>query len=141
MKRFKETNKKLYEMPRQEKLAHDMALISEAGGDMCSIPLETLRSKVMRDRHKKLCVDPQHWSTTKKKGQKSIWSKAARAGLRGKLYNSIDAPHYTWKIEEGPDDNLVVLIRDITSQMIGAIKKNDQKKLIGLYKNLGKVIK
>jgi len=44
-------------------------------------------------------------------------------------------------IDEGPEDNLVVLIRDITSKMIGAIKKNDQKKLIGLYKNLGKVIK
>ena len=141
MKRFKETNKKLYEMPRQEKLAHDMALLDEAGNDMCVIPLEKLRSKVMRDRHKKLCVDPQNWSTTKKKGQKSIWSKAARAGVKGKLYNSIDAPHYTWKIEEGPDDNLVVLIRDITSQMIGAIKKKDQRKLMGLYKNLGKVIK
>ena len=135
MKRFKETNKKLYEMPRQEKLAHDMALISETGNDMCAIPLEKLRSKVMRDRHKKLCVTPKNVNT------KSIWSKAARVGIKGKLYNSIDAPHYTWKIEEGPADNLVVLIRDITSQMIGAIKKNDQKKLIGLYKNLGKVIK
>ena len=58
-----------------------------------------------------------------------------------KEYTSIDAPHYTWKIDEGPEDNLVVLIRDITSKMIGAIKKNDQKKLIGFYKNLGKVIK
>ena len=128
MKRFKETNKKLYEMPRQEKLAHDMALISETGNDMCAIPLEKLRSKVMRDRHKKLCVTPKNVNT------KSIWSKAAQkaAGGRHKLYNSI---------EEGPADNLVVLIRDITSQMIGAVKKNDQKKLVGLYKNLGKVIK
>tara|TARA_Y100000782_G_C9992004_1_gene184879 strand:- start:64 stop:432 length:369 start_codon:yes stop_codon:yes gene_type:complete len=122
-------------MPRQEKLAHDMALLDEADNDMCVIPLEKLRSKVMRDRHKKLCVIPKNVNT------KSIWSKAARVGITGKLYNSIDAPHYTWKIEEGPADNLVVLIRDITSQMIGAIKKNDQKKLIGLYKNLGKVIK
>ena len=135
MKRFKETNEGLYELSKQNKLAHDVALISEAGGDMCSIPLETLRSKVMRDRHKKMCVIP------KKVNTKSIWSKAARAGVKGKLYNSIDAPHYTWKIEEGPDDNLVVLIRDITSQMIGAIKTNDQRKLMGLYKNLGKVIK
>ena len=128
MKRFKETNKKLYEMPRQEKLAHDMALISEAGNDMCQIPLEKLRSKVMRDRHKKMCVIP------KKVNTKSIWSKAAQkaAGGRHKLYNSL---------EEGPADNLVVLIRDITSQMIGAIKKKDQRKLMGLYKNLGKVIK
>ena len=135
MKRFKETNEGLYELSKQNKLAHDVALISEAGGDMCSIPLETLRSKVMRDRHKKMCVIP------KKVNTKSIWSKAARAGVKGKLYNSIDAPHYTWKIEEGPADNLVVLVRDITSQMIGAIKTNDQRKLMGLYKNLGKVIK
>ena len=135
MKRFKQANVELYDLSKQEKLAHDLALISEAGNDMCVIPLEKLRSKVMRDRHKKLCVTPKNVNT------KSIWSKAARAGIKGKLYNSIDAPHYTWKIEEGPADNLVVLIRDITSQMIGAIKKNDQKKLIGLYKNLGKVIK
>ena len=128
MKRFKETNKEIYEMSKQEKLAHDTALISEAGEDICSIPLEKLRSKVIRDRHKKLCVTP------KKVNVKSIWSKAAQkaAGGRHKLYNSL---------EEGPADNLVVLIRDITSQMIGAIKKNDQKKLVGLYKNLGKVIK
>ena len=128
MKRFKETNKEIHEMSKQEKLAHDTALISEAGEDICSIPLEKLRSKVIRDRHKKLCVTP------KKVNVKSIWSKAAQkaAGGRHKLYNSL---------EEGPADNLVVLIRDITSQMIGAIKKNDQKKLVGLYKNLGKVIK
>ena len=135
MKKFKQANEDLYKVSNQEKLAHDMALISEAGNDMCAIPLEKLRSKVMRDRHKKICVTPKNVNT------KSIWSKAARAGVKGKLYNSIDAPHYTWKIEEGPYDNLVELIRDITSQMIGAIKKNDQKKLIGLYKNLGKVIK
>ena len=128
MKKFKETNKALYEISRKDKLALDMALISEAGNDMCSVPLEKLRSKVMRDRHKKMCMIP------KKVNTKSIWSKAAQkaAGGRHKLYNSI---------EEGPADNLVVLIRDITSQMIGAVKKNDQKKLVGLYKNLGKVIK
>ena len=128
MKRFKEANKALYEISRKDKLALDLALISEAGNDMCSIPLEKLKSKVLRDRHKKICVTP------KKVNTKSIWSKAAQkaAGGRHKLYNSL---------EEGPDDNLVVLIRDITSQMIGAVKKNDQKKLVGLYKNLGKVIK
>ena len=128
MKRFKEAAARLYENSKEEKLAHDMALISEAGNDMCAIPLEKLRSKVMRDRHKKMCVIPQKVNT------KSIWSKAAQkaAGGRHKLYNSL---------EEGPADNLVVLIRDITSQMIGAVKKNDQKKLVGLYKNLGKVIK
>ena len=128
MKKFKEANKALYEISRKDKLALDMALISEASGDMCSVPLEKLRSKVMRARHKKMCVTP------KKVNTKSIWSKAAQkaAGGRHKLYNSL---------EEGPADNLVVLIRDITSQMIGAVKKNDQKKLVGLYKNLGKVIK
>ena len=128
MKGFKEAAARLYENSKEEKLAHDMALISEAGNDMCAIPLEKLRSKVMRDRHKKMCIIP------KKVNVKSIWSKAAQkaAGGRHKLYNSL---------EEGPADNLVVLIRDITSQMIGAIKKNDQKKLVGLYKNLGKVIK
>ena len=134
MKRFKETNEGLYELSKQNKLAHDVALISEAGGDMCSIPLETLRSKVMRDRHKKMCVIP------KKVNTKSIWSKSARAGIKGKLYNSIDAPHYTWKIEEGPE-NIIILIQDITKQMIQALQKGDDRKLNGLYKNLGKVIK
>ena len=140
MKRFKEANANLYEVTKQDKLAHDIALLDEAGNDMCVIPLEKLRSKVMRDRHKKLCVDPQNWSNTKKKGKKSIWSKAARAGLRGKLYNSIDAPHYKWKIEEGPE-NIIILIQDITKQMIQALQKGDERKLNGLYKNLGKVIK
>ena len=127
MKKFKQANADLYETSKEEKLAHDMALISEEG-DLCGIPLDSLRSRVIRDRHKKMCGAP------KKGNPKSMWSKAAQkaAGGRHKLYNSL---------EEGPADNLVVLIRDITSQMIGAIKKNDQKKLVGLYKNLGKVIK
>jgi len=127
MKKFKQANKDLYEVSNQEKLAHDMALISETSGDMCSIPLEKLKSKVMRARHKKMCVTP------KKVNTKSIWSKAAQkaAGGRGKLYNSV---------EEGKEDNLVVLIRDITSKMIGAIKKKDQRKLMGLYKTLGKIV-
>ena len=128
MKKFKETNELLYERSSEQKLALDVARLDEKNGDMCSIPLEKLKSKVMRARHKKMCVIP------KKVNTKSIWSKAAQkaAGGRHKLYNSL---------EEGPDDNLVVLIRDITSQMIGAIKKKDQRKLMGLYKNLGKVIK
>ena len=127
MKRFKETNKALYEISRKDKLALDMALISEASGDMCSVPLEKLRSKVMRDRHKKMCVIPQKVNT------KSIWSKAAQkaAGRRHKLYNSL---------EEGPQ-NIIILIQDITKQMITALQKGDERKLKGLYKNLGKVIK
>ena len=135
MKKFRQANADLYEVSKKEKLAHDVALISEAG-DMCGIPLDSLRSKVMRDRHKKMCGIP------KKGNPKSMWSKAAQkaAGGRGKLYNSIDAPHYTWKIEEGPE-NIVILIQDITKQMIQALKTNDQRKLMGLYKNLGKVIK
>ena len=135
MKRFKQANADLYEVSNQEKLAHDTALISEAG-DMCGIPLEKLRSKVMRDRHKKMCGVPKNGNP------KSMWSKAAQkaAGGRSKLYNSIDAPHYAWTVDEGLDDNLVVLIRDITSKMIGAIKKKDQRKLMGLYKTLGKIV-
>ena len=127
MKRFKETNKELYEISRKDKLALDMALISEAGNDMCVIPLEKLRSKVMRDRHKKLCMTPKNVNT------KSMWSKAAQkaAGGRHKLYNSL---------EEGPE-NIIILIQDITKQMITALQKGDERKLKGLYKNLGKVIK
>ena len=126
MKRFKETNKELYEISRKDKLALDMALISEAG-DMCGIPLEKLRSKVMRDRHKKMCGIPT------KGNPKSMWSKAAQkaAGGRHKLYNSL---------EEGPE-NIIILIQDITKQMIKALQKGDERKLNGLYKNLGKVIK
>ena len=127
MKNFKQANADLYEISKQEKLAHDMALISEAG-DMCGIPLDSLKSKVMRDRHKKMCGIPKNI-----KSKKSMWSKAAikAAGGRGKLFNSL---------EEGPE-NIVMLVQDIAKQMIQALKKNDQKKLIGLYKNLGKVIK
>ena len=126
MKKFRQANADLYEISKKEKLAHDVALISEAG-DMCGIPLDSLRSKVMRDRHKKICGIP------KKGNPKSMWSKAAvkAAGGRGKLYNSL---------EEGPE-NIIILIQDITKQMIKALQKGDERKLIGLYKNLGKVIK
>ena len=126
MKKFRQANADLYETSKEEKLAHDVALISEEG-DMCGIPLEKLRSKVMRDRHKKMCGIP------KKGNPKSMWSKAAQkaAGGRHKLYNSL---------EEGPE-NIIVLIQDITKQMIQALQKGDDRKLNGLYKNLGKVIK
>ena len=43
MKKFKETNETLYERSGQEKLALDLALLDEAKGDICSIPLEKLR--------------------------------------------------------------------------------------------------
>ena len=89
----------------------------------------------MRDRHKKMCGTPKN-----AKSKKSMWSKAAQKAAGSRLYNSVDAPHYAWTVDEGPDDNLVVLIRDITSKMIGAIKKKDQRKLIGLYKTLGKIV-
>ena len=140
MKKFKEANKEIYEMSKQEKLAHDAALISEAGEDICVIPFDQLKSKVMRDRHKKMCKGPKgpsHWSTTKK-GKfktKSIWTKAAqRAAHKAghKLHNSLD---------EADMQNLIVHIQDISNDMIKAIKKNDQRTLNGLYKNLGKVIK
>jgi len=61
---------------------------------------------------------------------------AKRAGLstskRRGLFNSLD---------EADVQNLIVHIQDITKDMITALKKNDQRKLLGLYKNLGKVIK
>ena len=137
MKSFKETSIEIYEMSKQEKLAHDAALISEAGEDICVIPFDQLKSKVMRDRHKKMCKGPSHWSTTKK-GKfktKSIWTKAAqRAAHKAghKLHNSLD---------EADMQNLIIHIQDITKDMIMAIKRNDQRTLNGLYKNLGKVIK
>ena len=130
MKRFKETNKEIYEMSKQEKLAHDTALISEAGEDICAISVDMLRSKVMKDRHKKLCKGKKQMFNPK-----SIWSKAAqRAAQSGghKLHNSLD---------EADIQNLIVHIQDITKDMIKAIKRNDQRTLDGLYKNLGKVIK
>ena len=134
MKRFKETRGTLFESSELKKYQEDLDLISEKG-DICDISVDDLRSKVLKDRHKKLCKGKKHWSTKNKKDKKSMWSKAAqRAAKSGghRLHNSV---------EEGIEDNLVVLIRDITSQMIGAIKKGDERKLKGLYKNLGKVIK
>ena len=44
------------------------------------------------------------------------------------------------EIEEG-SENLVVLIQDITKKIIAALKRNDQRTVDGLYKNLGKVLK
>ena len=130
MKRFKETNKEIYEMSKQEKLAHDTALISEAGEDICAISIDMLRSKVMKDRHKKLCKGKKQMFNPK-----SIWSKAAqRAAQSGghKLHNSLD---------EADVQNLIVHIQDITKDMIKALKRNDQRTVDGLYKNLGKVLK
>ena len=136
MKRFKETNEGLYDSTRKEKLTHDLALISEAGEDMCAIPLGKLKSKVLRDRHKKMCGTPQ-------KTKKSIWSKAAqKAAGSHKLYNSPVKGFGGWyDIEEGPADNLAILIQDIASKMIRAVKNNDSRMLKGLYKNLGQIIK
>ncbi len=139
MKRFKETNKEIYEMSKQEKLAHDTALISEAGEDICAISIDMLRSKVMKDRHKKLCKGKKHWSNTKKGkfNPKSIWSKAAQRAAIAKGHKL----HNEYSLEEADMQNLIVHIQDITKDMIKAIKRNDQRTLDGLYKNLGKVIK
>ena len=116
---------------------HDETLISEAGGDMCSVPLEKLRSKAMRDTHKKLCVDPKHWSTTDKKSKKSMWSKAAqRAASSGghRLHNSV---------EEGYQEisNLVDITQEVMLKMIKAMKKDDFRAVTKLYKELGNIIK
>ena len=107
MKKFKETTAKLYESSELKKYQEDLALISEKK-DICDISIDDLRSKVMKDRHKKLCKGKKHWSTTKKKSKDSIWSKDAHRHAKSgghKLHNSL---------EEGTDDNLIVLIRDIT---------------------------
>ena len=138
MKRYKEATSKLYEVSKEEDLAHDMALITERGEEICAVPLDDLKSKLMRDRHKKMCKGSDHWSQSSKKGPKdSAMQRAAkRAGLstskRRGLFNSLD---------EADVQNLIVHIQDITKDMITALKKNDQRKLLGLYKNLGKVIK
>ena len=138
MKRFKEATAKLYEMSKEEDLAHDMALITERGEEICAVPLGDLKSKLMRDRHKKMCKGSAHWSQSSKKGPKdSAMQRAAkRAGLstskRRGLFNSLD---------EADVQNLIVHIQDITKDMIKALKRNDQRTLDGLYKNLGKVIK
>ena len=138
MKRYKEATSKLYEVSKEEDLAHDMALITERGEEICAVPLDDLKSKLMRDRHKKMCKGSDHWSQSSKKGPKdSAMQRAAkRAGLstskRRGLFNSLD---------EADMQNLIVHIQDIANDMIKAIKKNDQRTLNGLYKNLGKVIK
>ena len=116
---------------------HDETLISEAGGEMCSVPLEKLKSKAMRATHKKLCVDPKHWSSTDKKSKKSMWSKAAqRAASSGghRLHNSV---------EEGYQEisNLVDITQEVMSKMIKAMKKDDFKAVTKLYKELGNIIK
>ena len=138
MKRFKEATAKLYEMSKEEDLAHDMALITERGEEICAVPLGDLKSKLMRDRHKKMCKGSDHWSQTTKKGPKdsAIQRAAKRAGIstskRMGLFNSLD---------EADIQNLIVHIQDITKNMIQALKRNDQRTVNGLYKNLGKVIK
>ena len=116
---------------------HDETLISEAGGEMCSVPLEKLKSKAMRATHKKLCVDPKHWSATDKKSKKSMWSKAAqRAASSGghKLHNSV---------EEGYQEisNLVDITQEVMLKMIKAMKKDDFRAVTKLYKELGNIIK
>ena len=116
---------------------HDETLISEAGGEICSVPLEKLKSKAMRATHKKLCVDPKHWSSTNKKSKKSMWSKAAqRAASSGghKLHNSV---------EEGYQEisNLVDITQEVMGKMIKAMKKDDFRTLQKLYKELGNIIK
>ena len=139
MKKFKETVEEMYNTSKQEKLAHDMALISEAGEDICAVPIDMLRSKVLKARHKKLCKGTKHWSTTKKGkfNPKSIWSKAAQRAAMSKGHKL----HNEYSLEEADMQNLIIHIQDITKDMIKAIKRNDQRTLDGLYKNLGKVIK
>ena len=119
----------------------DETLIAEAGGDMCSVPLEKLRSKAMIAIHKKKCVDPKHWSNTKGKAPKdSAIQRAARragmtAGKRRGLYNSTT--------EEGYQEimNLADLIKSETDRLVKAAKKGDMKTVMSVYKAIGKIIK
>ena len=67
MKKFREANADLYEISRDEKLAHDLALITEKGEEICAIPIDQLKSKLMKDRHKKMCTGSDHWSQSTKK--------------------------------------------------------------------------
>ena len=118
----------------------DETLIAEAGGDMCSVPLEKLRSKAMIAIHKKKCVDPKHWSNTKGKVPKdSAIQRAARragmtAGKRRGLYNSV---------EEGYQEimNLADIIKLHTERLVKAAKKGDMKTVMAVYKTIGKIIK
>tara|TARA_B100000029_G_scaffold288534_1_gene282300 strand:- start:283 stop:2367 length:2085 start_codon:yes stop_codon:yes gene_type:complete len=93
MKRFKQITADLYDASKSEKLAHDLALISEKGEDICAVDITQLRSKVLRDRHAKMCKpEPKHWSNTKKKLKDTPIQRAAkRAGMKTKarfgLYN------------------------------------------------------
>ena len=115
---------------------HDETLISEAGGEMCSVPLEKLKSKAMRATHKKLCVDPKHWSSTDKKSKKSMWSKAAqRAASSGghRLHNSVE--------ESQLDQNLVDLMTKPIERMIKAAQKGKWKEVLSYYKELGRIIR
>ena len=111
---------------------YDETLIAEAGGEMCSVPLEKLKSKAMRATHKKLCVDPKHWSSTDKKSKKSMWSKAAqRAASSGghRLHNSV---------EEGYKDlppHLQKLVKKIEKRQKDWNKQNPKAKIKTLVYN------
>jgi len=140
MKRFKEATARLYEISKEEDLAHDMALITERGEEICAVPLDDLKSKLMRSRHKKLCKGSDHWSQSSKKDPKdSAMQRAAkRAGISTKKRRGLFNQNM---LDEGDIQNLADLIQDITNQLITALKKNDQRKVVGLYKNLGQLIK
>ena len=47
----------------------------------------------------------------------------------------------TKNLDEADIQNIIIHIQDITKDMIKALKRNDQRTVEGLYKNLGKVLK
>ena len=47
----------------------------------------------------------------------------------------------TKNLDEADIQNIIIHIQDITKDMIKALKRNDQRTIDGLYKNLGKVLK
>ncbi len=107
----------------------DEQLIEKMGGDMCDLPLDSLRSSSIRKMWKAQCAPAK-----KKKLPKSIWSKAAQraVGGRHKLYNSVD--------EKTQDDNLIDLMRDEMSLMLKAAKRGKWKEVYALYKELGRIL-
>ena len=137
MKRFKQITADLYDASKSEKLAHDLALITEKGEDICAVDITQLRSKVLRDRHAKMCKpEPKHWSNTKKKLKDTPIQRAAkRAGMQTKarkgLYNQKQHDFKDYLIEDILNEGR----KEIQAQIISAGKAAGLEK----HSNLARV--
>ena len=111
---------------------HDETLIADLGegGNICDISIDKLRSPTMKKLHKSTCPG--------KEKDTGIRRAAKRAGMsrkeRDSLHNSV---------EEGYQEimNLADLIKSETDLLIKAAKKGDMKKVMAIYKTIGKIIK